>query len=917
MSWSQRTPRLSHRTFLSAVFLFSFLGLAAQAAAQVTCNETTCEQWYRWEKELRSAQDYQVNDNPYRKLNITVTYTPTSCAGSPWCQSFTGHGFWDGGRVFRIRSAFPQGTWHWSTSCSGTSNGLNCATDPALNTSGDVTVVNNSVQDDPTKPDRYDLLERGFVRMSTNSGLKYLTYGDGQSVFHWRADTSWSAAIKDYLAGDHTNTKWNQFLDDRRNKGFTVIMMASGSSADDPAVATTHLFEDITAPGDPPCSGAAYPRSCSRWRPLAFWQRLDEKIRLANEKGFLVVLIGVMDPQGNASNQPADLKYPNAADAAIFARNLSARLAGSHVIYSPSFDDPLSATSSLIDTVGTALRNAAPRHLVTAHLAGASSICDYYSLHGRSWHQLHVFQSGHALNMSNCVAGEDAYECAMRRARDIPDQLSPTPVVVPSCGGIPGPTATDVKPNANGEAAYDATYTRANPQTVDSPYGVRHSGYNSALNGAFGVTLGVLGLYNWTNVSATTLDSDGSKHMKILGDQFDLQPWQMLQRRSLRIKNQPPDTDQDQKMTLAATLDGNFAMAYMPDNVELKFDGTFLTGFDCTTAAWTVTWVNPKTGLPGGPGTCTNISEPSGATRKLTRPNCTGTGSLGDCDWVVVLRRVGFFGASAALQGSGLEVWPAPTPDGSGWRIAARRKGVAGSAPGEEIALSAPAARGQRLKLPVVAAEAGGSYFVAWESGNDGDLHGIFARRVDGQGRLLGRENAVNVTKEHDQTNPWAAASPTGRGGVVTWTSYGQDGDLGGVFARLVDAAGVPYGKEIPVNGHTAGRQDFSKAVMDDRGGFVVAWTSDGQDGDAEGVYVRRFDAQGAPLGPELRVNTTTAGAQWLTSLEPGAQGDVLVTWTSYAPDGSELGVFGQRYDAKGLPVGGEYVVVPPPAPYK
>jgi hypothetical protein len=631
----------------------------------------------------------------------------------------------------------------------------------------------------------------------------------------------------------------------------------------------------------------------------------------------IVVLVDVMDPLGNATNKTPF--YPDSADAVIFARNLAARLSGSHVIFSPSFDDKLASMSALLDAVGNALRDAAPRHLVTAHLAGGSSICDYYDVHRRSWHQIHIFQSGHASSMSQCYTGEDQYECMVRRARTFPDLLSPTPTSPPACTW-PAPTSTTAKPNANGEAAYDENWAEVtDSQFVDSPYGVRHSGYSSALNGAFGVTLGVGGppketvgdgIFDWKVVTSQSLESNGSLQMKILVDQFALSPWQMLQRRSARIKNQPPATEEDQTMVLAATLDGNFAMIYMPNNDEIRFDGTFLNGFDCTSTSWTVRWINPKTGEDKVQGLCFNITEASGATRLLKRPECTGDGPKGACDWLVRLRRTSTGPAltlGAQESTAGFSVDSEPAPDGSGWRIVGQSHDFSGLPLGAGFPISeTTTGPSTHVKLPVVAREPAGVFLVAWETEDDGDLHGIFLRRSDGQGRLLDKEYPVALNTAGDQTNPWVAAHPAGQGGVVTWT--GTDGDLGGVFARLVNAADVPYGKEIPVNETAAGRQDFSKVTMNRQGQFVVAWTSEGQSGEdaAEDVYARRFDARGNPLSGELRVNLATQGGQWLTDIESTLDGGFVITWTSYFPDGTEQGILARAYDPDGNPVGGE-----------
>jgi hypothetical protein len=233
-----------------------------------------------------------------------------------------------------------------------------------------------------------------------------------------------------------------------------------------------------------------------------------------------------------------------------------------------------------------------------------------------------------------------------------------------------------------------------------------------------------------------------------------------------------------------------------------------------------------------------------------------------------------------------------------------RLRGRAGALLGEPFAIDERALVRQFLRHPVVATDAQGDSVVAWEAEYDGDLHGIFLRRVDRQGRLLDHEYPVNFTTRHDQFSPWAAA---GSGvGVVTWTSYAQDGDLGGIFARLLNRAGVPYGPEIQVNQHRAGHQDFSKVGMDGQGNFVVAWTSDGRE-----IYARRFDRWGNPLSDDIQANTTAAGARWLVDLETETNGFFTVTWASYAADGNSLGLWKQQFDTQNSPVGGETQTTP------
>ncbi|MFP3387157.1 hypothetical protein, partial [Tritonibacter sp. SIMBA_163] len=76
-------------------------------------------------------------------------------------------------------------------------------------------------------------------------------------------------------------------------------------------------------------------------------------------------------------------------------------------------------------------------------------------------------------------------------------------------------------------------------------------------------------------------------------------------------------------------------------------------------------------------------------------------------------------------------------------------------------------------------------------------------------------------------------------------------------------------------------------------------WQSQGQDGDELGVYGQRYDASGAPVGGEFRANTETANDQSWPDVAGLAGGGFVVVWQSILQDG---GIYGQRYDASGNP---------------
>src|SRR5688572_11974806 len=71
-----------------------------------------------------------------------------------------------------------------------------------------------------------------------------------------------------------------------------------------------------------------------------------------------------------------------------------------------------------------------------------------------------------------------------------------------------------------------------------------------------------------------------------------------------------------------------------------------------------------------------------------------------------------------------------------------------------------------------------------------------------------------------------------------------------------------PAVPEFRVNTYTDSNQSWSSVGLDASGAGVAVWESTGQDGDAGGIYAQRFNPSGTPIGSEFRVNTTTVGNQ-------------------------------------------------------
>jgi len=169
-------------------------------------------------------------------------------------------------------------------------------------------------------------------------------------------------------------------------------------------------------------------------------------------------------------------------------------------------------------------------------------------------------------------------------------------------------------------------------------------------------------------------------------------------------------------------------------------------------------------------------------------------------------------------------------------------------------------------------------------------------------------EERVNSYTPDYQYQP--GVSPLAGGGyVVVWTSRGQDGSGDGIYAQRYDGSGIPAGPEFRVNTHVSGYQVEAQVAGLSDGSFVVLWTDQsGLDGSSDGVFMQRYSALGSPLGGEQRVNISTSNQQDLPSVAV-YDGGFVAAWASYYQDGSGWGIYAQRYDNTGTTVGTEFRV--------
>ena len=122
-------------------------------------------------------------------------------------------------------------------------------------------------------------------------------------------------------------------------------------------------------------------------------------------------------------------------------------------------------------------------------------------------------------------------------------------------------------------------------------------------------------------------------------------------------------------------------------------------------------------------------------------------------------------------------------------------------------------------------------------------------------------------------------------------------------------APGQLSGPEFQANTYTTGDQWRPAVAADSSGNFVLIWQSSyNQDGYGKGLFGQRFDAVGGNVGGEFQVNSYTTGDQYEFDLASDGMGNFLVAWTNVIPHVA-VHVVARSFDALGVPAGAEFRV--------
>ena len=253
----------------------------------------------------------------------------------------------------------------------------------------------------------------------------------------------------------------------------------------------------------------------------------------------------------------------------------------------------------------------------------------------------------------------------------------------------------------------------------------------------------------------------------------------------------------------------------------------------------------------------------------------SGTGSADTAPQVKVLS-----------DGSYVVLWQATTSDSQGSDVFLQRYSSNNVATGALQRLRGVSGLLDDINARMTALNDGG-YVVVWD-GATSDSQGtdVFVQRFDSSNTTVGTlQRLKGISGDLNDYYAQVAAMTDG-GYVVTWQGYTGGSQGNDVFVQRYDAANVPVGSVVRLQGESGNRSDQNVQILAlANGSYVLAW-SGGTSASHQDIFVQAFDANNSPVGllRPLQADSGTKSDYWVqlsaTKNSSGVlDGGYVVTW--------------------------------------
>jgi hypothetical protein len=206
---------------------------------------------------------------------------------------------------------------------------------------------------------------------------------------------------------------------------------------------------------------------------------------------------------------------------------------------------------------------------------------------------------------------------------------------------------------------------------------------------------------------------------------------------------------------------------------------------------------------------------------------------------------------------------------------------------------------------PSVAMDANGDYVVAWSQGTSEYHYDVEATVYSS---ASGKSKTIDIASVTGVGRPSVAMDANGDF-VVAWQVLDASTFYYGIQAQRYSVAGAALGSTISI-GSGSSRADLAqdpKVAMDSAGDFTIAY--EGDDGSDYGIFAQRFNSAGTAQGSSFGVNTVTQGDQVAETIAMDSAGASVIAWQNGTGDSATPGIYAQLYNSSGTAVGGNFSI--------
>lgn len=211
---------------------------------------------------------------------------------------------------------------------------------------------------------------------------------------------------------------------------------------------------------------------------------------------------------------------------------------------------------------------------------------------------------------------------------------------------------------------------------------------------------------------------------------------------------------------------------------------------------------------------------------------------------------------------------------------------------------------------PKIILSGGNNLIAVWTSNNqinDSSREDIFMQLLDLNLNKIGSEVQVNEVTDGSQYYPSISGNQNGNV-VIAWSSFSGNNSIFDIKARIFQN-GMPASSEFFVNSFKQNSQTKPSVDVYNDGSFIIVWESWFQDGSDRGVFGQRFDSEGNKVGDEFQINLFTNFSQAKPKVKYFPDGKFVVVWESWKqdnPSGVDYGIYARIFNSDGSPLTGE-----------